>query len=147
MELLFRLLILQCHPRKRKISIPSLKKMNIHCCSLKAEDDALFNNMSKIPAFVLSPLKSILNSEVDRLSLRQLEYDMDRTNYPIDYNCFEIGYCGHPKFPYAHTQLKQATNLIMSYFQEEDHSLNHNTLKNRKTNLVSLYFDYRHKKN
>ena len=59
----------------------------------------------------------------------------------------EIGYCGHPKFPYAHTQLKQANNLIMSYFQEEDYSLNHNTLKNRKTNLVSLYFDYRHKKN
>ena len=28
----------------------------------------------------------MLNLEVDRLSLQQLEYEMDRTDYPVDYN-------------------------------------------------------------
>ena len=46
----------------------------------------MFNNRSKIPTFVLRPLKAMLNFEVDRLSLQQLEYKMDRTDYPVDYN-------------------------------------------------------------
>ena len=46
------------------------KKMNMHFYSLKIDDDALFKNMSKRPAFVLRPLKSMLNFEVDRLSLQ-----------------------------------------------------------------------------
>ena len=62
------------------------------------------------------PLNSMLNSEVDRLSLQQLEYEMDPTDYPVDYKNFEIGYCGHHIFPYAHIQLEQATNLIPSHF-------------------------------
>ena len=59
---------------------------------------------------------------------------------------FEIGYCGYPNLPYAHIQLKQATKLILSHFQE-DHLLIHDTLKNKKTQLVSLYFVYRPKEN
>ena len=45
---------------------------------------------------------------------------------------FDIGYCGHPSFPYAHIQLEQATKLILLYFQEEDHSLIYDTLNNNK---------------
>ena len=60
----------------------------------------------------------MLNYEVDRLSFQQLEYEMDRTDYLVDYICFEIGYCGHPNFPYANIQLEQATNLILSHFKE-----------------------------
>ena len=58
--------------------------------SLKIDYDALFKNRPKIPAFVLIPLKSTLNFEVDRLSLQQLEYEMDCTDYPVDFNFFEI---------------------------------------------------------
>ena len=59
-----------------------------------------------------------MNLAVDRTSLLQLEYEMERAGIPDDYNCFEIGYCSHPTFPYAHIQLEKATKLILSYFQE-----------------------------
>ena len=46
---------------------------------------------------------------------------MDRTDYPVGYNCFEIGYCGHPDPPYKNIQLGQASDLILSHFHKEDH--------------------------
>ena len=58
----------------------------MHFYSLKIDYDALFNNRSKRPSFVLSPLKSMLNFQVGRLSLQKLEYEMDCTGYPVDYN-------------------------------------------------------------
>ena len=109
----------------------------MRCYSLKIDDDALFNNRSKQPAFVLRPLKSMINFEVERLYIQQLEYEMDCTDYPFNYNFFEIGYCGHPNFPYANIKFKQATNLITSHLKE-DHQLIYDTQK--KTQLVSLYF-------
>ena len=48
------------------------------------DDYALFKNMPKRPTFVPCPLFTILNLEVDRLSLQQLEYEMDCTDYPVD---------------------------------------------------------------
>ena len=48
------------------------------------DDDDLFKNKSKRPTFVLRPFLTMLNLEVDRLSLQQLEYEMDRTDYPVD---------------------------------------------------------------
>ena len=60
----------------------------------------------------------MLKSEVDRLSIQKFEYEMDRADLPDDYNYFEIGYCGHPTFTYAHIQLEQSTKLILSHFQE-----------------------------
>ena len=53
---------------------------------------------------------------------------------------------GHPNFPYANILFKQATNSILSLFQEEYHPFIHDTLK-KKTQLVYLYFVYRPKKN
>ena len=53
---------------------------------------------------------------------------MDCADLPDDYNFFEIGYCGNPTFPYAHIQLEKATKLILSHFQEEDHSFIHCTI-------------------
>ena len=50
------------------------------------QDDALFKNVLKRPAFVLRPLEYMLNFEVNRLSLQQLEYEMDRLDYPVAYN-------------------------------------------------------------
>ena len=96
----------------------------MHCYSLKIDDDALFKNSSKIPPFLLRPLTSMLTFEGDILSPQKLEYEINCTDYPVDYNCFETGYCGHPNFPYENIQFKQATNLILSHFWEEDHKIN-----------------------
>ena len=47
----------------------------------------MFNNKSKNPVFVLSPLKTMLNHVVDWISLHQLEYEMERIDLP-DINFF-----------------------------------------------------------
>ena len=65
-----------CHNKFDKI-------MKISCLSLKMDDDDLFKNGSKTSTFVLRPFLTKLNLEVDRLSLRQLEYNMDCTDYPV----------------------------------------------------------------
>ena len=72
---------------------------------------------------------------------------MGHTDYSVDYKCSEIGYCGHPNLPYTNIQFEKASDLILSHFQEEYHSLINDTLKNKKTQLVSLYFVYKPKKN
>ena len=60
------------------------------------DDDDLFKDSPKRPTFVLSQFLTMLNLEVDILSLHQLEYEMDCTDYTANYNYFEIGYCGNP---------------------------------------------------
>ena len=85
--------------------------MKINCLSLKIDDDDLFNNRSKRPIFLLRSFLTMLNLEGGRLSLKQLEYEMDYTDYPVDNNC------GRPNFPYTNIQLEQSSNLILSYFQ------------------------------
>ena len=40
-------------------------KIKLYCYYLKADDDSLFKSRPKRPAFSLSPLKSMLNFEVD----------------------------------------------------------------------------------
>ena len=70
----------------QKISVPRLEINKMHCYYIKNQDDALFKNRSKRPAFLIRPLNYMLNSEVDRLYLQQIEFEMDRTDYPVDYN-------------------------------------------------------------
>ena len=72
---------------------------------------------------------------------------MERDDPPDDDICFEIGYFGHPAFSSAHIQLEQATKLLLSHFQEEDHLFIYDTLNNKGIQLVCLYFVYRPKKN
>ena len=81
------------------------KKIKNDCLYLKIDDDDLFKKRSKRTAFVLRPLLTLLNLEVDKLSLQKLEFEMDRTDDPVNYSFLEIGYCGHPNFPYTNTQL------------------------------------------
>ena len=45
----------------KKVAVPRLKKINLHCYYLKINNDALFNNRSIIPTSLLNPLKSMLN--------------------------------------------------------------------------------------
>ena len=59
---------------------------------------------------------------------------------------FKIGYFVHPAFPYARIQKEQATKLIISHFRKITiHSFM--TPLEKKTQLVCLYFVYKHKKN
>ena len=89
----------------------------------------------------------MLNLVFDIISLQQLEYEMERDDIPDYYNCFEIGYCGHHSFPYAHIQLEQYNKLLTLNFQEEHHSCIYDTFNCKKTQLVCLYIIYRPKKN
>ena len=129
MELLRRLLILQCHPRKTKIAVPRLKSklkcivylLNhsmMHClrivqksclCTKSIKDHAQFWSEQ-----IISPATWVWNGS--RWYSWWLPF-------------FEIGYFGHPTFPYSHIQLEQYTKLILSHFQEEDHSFIHDRLK------------------
>ena len=60
------------------------KKMKFSCLSFNLDDDNLFKNSSKRPTFFIRPFSTILNLEVDRISLHQFEYAMDCTDYPYD---------------------------------------------------------------
>ena len=91
--------------------------------------------------------KAMLNLVVERISLQQVEYEMESIDLPDDYNFFEIGYCGHPTLPYALIKLGKAPKLIISHSQDKYHPLIYDTFKNKKTQLVSSYFVYRPKKN
>ena len=46
--------------------------------------------LAKNPGFVLKPLKAMLNLVVDRISLQQLEYEIECADLPDDCNYFEI---------------------------------------------------------
>ena len=82
---------------------------------------------------------------MDRLSLQHLDCEMDRTDYPDKYNFSELGYCGHPKYPHTNIFLNQASDLILSYSTEEDHSFIDDALRNDNIQLVFLYYVYKPK--
>ena len=63
----------------------------------------------------------MINHVVEILSLHQLEYEMEHVDLPDDYIFFEIVYCGHPAFPYAHIQLEQDTTSIIFHSHKENH--------------------------
>ena len=69
------------------------------CDCLLEVDKVLFKTGKIIPTFVLTPLRGFLDQKLDRLSLQQLECEMDSTGYPDDHKFFELGYCGHTKYP------------------------------------------------
>ena len=88
------------------------------CGNLLKADKVLFKTRKFIPQFALAPLRSFLNLNLDRLSLLQLEHEMDSTGYPDDHNFFELGYCGHTQYPHSKIFLDQARALIIPQFQE-----------------------------
>ena len=60
--------------------------MNINCHAIKLDHDDLFKNRPKRRTFLLRPFLTILNLEAERISLQKLDYEMDRTDYPVDYS-------------------------------------------------------------
>ena len=103
-------------------------------------DKVLFKTRKFIPRFVLAPLRAFLDLKLDRLSLFQLELEMDSTGYPDDHKFFELGYCGHTQFPHSKIFLGQACALILSHFQEEDHPFIRKALQDEHIRVVSLYY-------
>ena len=65
---------------------------------------------------------------------------MGSAGYPDEYIFFELGYCGHPQFPYSKIFIDQESDLILSHFQEEDNSLISEALRDENIQLVSLYY-------
>ena len=86
--------------------------MDRRCEELIVADNVLFKNRKIFPKFVLAPLRRFL--KLDRLSLQQLECEMDSTGYPDHRNFFELGYCGHTQYPHSKIFLDQASALILS---------------------------------
>ena len=72
--------------------------MDRRCEELIEADNVLFKNRKIFPKFILAPFRRFLDSKLDRLSLQQLECEMDSTGYPDDHNFFELGYCGHTQY-------------------------------------------------
>ena len=68
---------------------------------------------------------------------------MNSTGYPDNHNFFELEYCGHNQFPYSKIFLEQASDLILSQFQEEDHPFIIKDLQDDDIHLVSLYYVYK----
>ena len=58
-------------------------------------DNSLFKNRKRFPKFVSAPLRGFLYSKLDRLSLQQLECEMDSTGYPDDHNILIQRNCDH----------------------------------------------------
>ena len=67
---------------------------------------------------------------------------MDSTGYPDDHNFFELGYCGHTQLPHSNIFLDQASDLILTQFQKEDHTFIRNALGDENIHLVALYYVY-----
>ena len=60
--------------------------MKTRCDLILKADNELFKNRIQKPKFVLCSFQQMLNPKLDRLSLQQLEYEMDFTDYPEKYN-------------------------------------------------------------
>ena len=60
--------------------------MKTRCDYIIEADNKLFNNRTQKPTFVLCSFQKVLKSKLDRLSPQQLEFKMDRTDYPNKYN-------------------------------------------------------------
>ena len=113
------------------------------CEDLIEADNVLFKNSKIFPKCLLAPFHLFLDPKLDRLSLQQLEFEMDSTGYPDDYNFFELGYCGRTQFPYPNIFLDQANDFILSRFQEEDHLFISEALRDENIHLVALYYVYK----
>ena len=121
--------------------------MDKRCEIIIKADNFLFKIRTTKPKFVLTSFQHFLDSKLDRLSLQKLEFEMDSAGYPYEYNFFELGYCGHPQYPYSNNFLDQASNLILSHFKEKDHTFITDALRNEKIQLFLLYYVYKPKTN
>ena len=101
--------------------------MKFNCLSFKIDYDDL-------TIFDHAQFRSGQNISPSNLSMKWIELII----MPIA--IFLIGYCGHPNFPYKNIQLGKAINLLLAHFQKEDHSFINDTLRNRNTQLVYLYY-------
>ena len=120
--------------------------MKTRCEFITEADNDLFNFRTIRPKFILTSFQHFLNSKLDRLSLQQFDFEMNSAGYPDKYNFFELGYCAHPQFPYSKIFIDQASDLILSHFQDEDRPFitegEHNFLNSKLDRLSLQQFDF-----
>ena len=75
--------------------------MKTRCEFIIKTYNEVFNKRTNKPMFVLTSFQHFLDSNLDRLSLQKLEFEIDSAGYPDKFNFFELGYCGHPQYPYS----------------------------------------------
>ena len=63
-------------------------RMKTRCEFIIKVDNELFQNRKRKPMFLLCSFQHFLNSKLDRLSLQQLECEMDSAGYPDKYTFF-----------------------------------------------------------
>ena len=86
------------------------------CDCLLEADKVLFKTRKTFPKLVLDSLRGFLDQNFDRLSLQQLDCEMDSTRYPDDHKFFDLGYCGHTQYPHSKIFIDEARALILSQF-------------------------------
>ena len=62
--------------------------MKTRCELIIKADNEVFNKKTNKPMFVLTSFQHFLDSNLDRLSHQQLEFEMDSAGYPEKYNFF-----------------------------------------------------------
>ena len=75
------------------------KWMKTICELIIEADNELFQNRTKKPTFVLCSFQPFLSSKLDRLSLQQLECEMDSADYHDKYKIFNIRILWSPSVP------------------------------------------------
>ena len=111
---------------------------------IKANND-LYNFRTKKPKFVLTSFQHFLDSKLDRLSLQQFEFEMDSAGYPDNYNFLNWYIVVTLSSLTQFFVLDQASDLILSHVQDEDHPFISEALRNENIQLVPLYYVYKPK--
>ena len=86
--------------------------METRCDLIIEADNKLFKNRKQKTTFVLCSFQKLLNSKLNRLSLKEIECKNYHTDYPGKYNCFELVYCGHPKYPHTNILRKKTISSL-----------------------------------
>ena len=110
--------------------------MKTRCELIIKADNELFQKRTRKPMFVLTSFQHFLDSNLDRLYIQQLEFEIYSAGNPDKYNLFELGHCGHPHYPHSKIFLDQESDLILLYFIEEYHPFISDALRDKDIKLV-----------
>jgi hypothetical protein len=107
------------------------------------KEDKRLNKKKNVPSMNVIPLKDVLDEELDRLSLFNLEQSIDREDYSLSHVFFEVGYAGHASNDASFIQREQAIALLRDAFETKDHDHIVQSLESNKSQILFVYFVYR----
>ena len=85
MKFLRHLLILEFHPRKRKIAVPHSKSKSKYIVYLLKQRMMHYLGIGQKTCHCTKAIKGHAQSVVDILSIQRLEYEIGRADLPDDY--------------------------------------------------------------